>query len=78
MLGTDGTSRDKRQFIEQHIVLSDGNTMSLGFKEVSSDNAQNLLEKTMDLLHEFNCQTSIVKKMRRPKRIKFLKKYFKN
>ena len=54
MLGTDGTSRDKRQFIEQHIVLSDGNTMSLGFTEVSSDNAQNLLEKTMDLLHELS------------------------
>ena len=52
MLGTDGTSRDKRQYIERHIQLSDGNVMSLGFTEVSSDNAQNLLEKTVELLQE--------------------------
>ena len=51
---TDGTSREKRHFIERHIVLSNGKVMSLGFIEVVSDNADTLLEKTVELFKELS------------------------
>ena len=51
-LGTDATSRDKRHYLEQHIVLSGGSIMSLGFSEIATDDAETLLEKTMDLFQE--------------------------
>ena len=51
---TDGTSREKRHFIERHIVLSNGKVMSLGFTEVVSDNADTLLEKTVELFKELS------------------------
>ena len=53
-LGTDATSRDKRHYVEQHIYLSDGAIMSLGFTEVASDNAETLLEKTVQLFQELS------------------------
>ncbi|GFS24279.1 hypothetical protein ElyMa_003411500, partial [Elysia marginata] len=51
-LGSDATSREKKHYLEQHIVLSDGNVMSLGFSEIATDDAQTLLEKTLDLFNE--------------------------
>ncbi|GFO35080.1 hypothetical protein PoB_006158500 [Plakobranchus ocellatus] len=51
-LATDGTSRQKKHFIERHILLDDGTPMSVGFTEIASDDAQTLLEKTIDMFHD--------------------------
>ncbi|GFN87124.1 hypothetical protein PoB_001363000 [Plakobranchus ocellatus] len=51
-LATDGTSRQKKHFIERHIILDDGTAMSVGFTEVASDDAQTLLEKTIDMFND--------------------------
>ena len=51
-LGTDATPREKRHYLEQYIVLSNGSIMSLGFLEIATDDAETLLEKTMHLFQE--------------------------
>ena len=48
-LATDGTSRQKKHFIERHIVLDNGKSMSIGFTETAS---QTLLEKTIDMFND--------------------------
>ncbi|GFS08823.1 hypothetical protein ElyMa_001283800, partial [Elysia marginata] len=40
----DATSRQKAHYLEQHIVLSNGKTLSLGFSEIASDDSETLLE----------------------------------
>ncbi|GFR74623.1 hypothetical protein ElyMa_003897600 [Elysia marginata] len=44
--------RIKRHYVEKHIVLSDGMIMSLGFQEVATENAETLLEKTIECIEE--------------------------
>ena len=48
----DGTSRQKASFIEQHIILSSGKQLSLGFKEVVSEDSDILLSKCVDAFRE--------------------------
>ncbi|GFO47734.1 hypothetical protein PoB_007423900 [Plakobranchus ocellatus] len=38
-------SHQKDHYLEQHIVLSDGKTLSLGFSEIASDHWETLLKK---------------------------------
>lgn len=47
---TDGTSREKRHYMEHLIVLNDGSTLSVGFSEVADDKADTLLEKAWSFL----------------------------
>ncbi|GFS06377.1 hypothetical protein ElyMa_002964100 [Elysia marginata] len=49
---TDGTGREKRHYMEHHIVLDSGSTLSVGFSEVADDKADALLEKTLDIFEE--------------------------
>ncbi|XP_012946168.1 uncharacterized protein LOC101863077 [Aplysia californica] len=49
---TDETSRQKRRYLERHIVLSNSGMMSLGFQEVASETADTLLEKSICLINE--------------------------
>ena len=58
--GTDGTSRSKKHYMEHHIVLDNGSTLSVGFSEVADDRADTLLEKSLDIFDELSdvyCQT---------------------
>ena len=49
---TDGTSRNKKHYMEHHIVLDGGSTLSVGFSEVPDDKSDTLLEKSLDLFEE--------------------------
>ena len=52
--GTDGTSRSKKHYMERHIVLDNGSTLSVGFSEVADDRADTLLEKSLDIFDELS------------------------
>lgn len=39
----DGTSRQKAHFLEQHLQLSNGKILSLGFSEIAVDDSETLL-----------------------------------
>ena len=41
----DATSQQKTHFLEQHIYLSNGKQLSLGFSEIACDDSQTLLER---------------------------------
>ena len=49
---TDGTSRDSRKIVGQQITLDTGETLSLGFTPVASEDAATLLEMTIHQLQE--------------------------
>ena len=51
-LHTDGTSRDHNTIVGQQITHDNGVSMSLGFRQVASENASTLLDITMELLKE--------------------------
>ncbi|KAI0223811.1 hypothetical protein LSAT2_025070, partial [Lamellibrachia satsuma] len=51
-LHTDGTSRDHNTIVGQQITLDNGVSMSLGFRQVASENASTLLDITMELIQE--------------------------
>lgn len=48
----DGTSRDMRKIVGQQITLDTGETLSLGFTPVASEDAATLLEMTVHQLQE--------------------------
>ena len=48
----DATSRQKAHYLEQHIVLSNGKTLSLGFSEIASDDSETLLEKCVGIFND--------------------------
>ena len=50
--GSDGTSRQKRHYMEHHLILDSGGTLSIGFTEVPDDKADTLLKKSLDLIDE--------------------------
>ncbi|GFR88386.1 hypothetical protein ElyMa_000768900 [Elysia marginata] len=55
---SDATSRQKAHFIEQHIILSDGKQLSLGFSQIACDDSETLLEKCVAFfkdLREVHC-----------------------
>lgn len=54
MYGSDGTSRQKRHYLEHHIVLDNGSTLSIGFSEVPDDKAETLLDKSINLIDELS------------------------
>ncbi|GFR79596.1 hypothetical protein ElyMa_004024700 [Elysia marginata] len=57
---SDGTSRQKRQYLERHIILADKTQLSIGFTEIATDDAKTLLEQTLEMLDELSsiyCQT---------------------
>jgi len=49
---TDGTSRDSKKIVGQQITLDTGETLSLGFNPVASEDAAMLLEMTIHQLQE--------------------------
>ena len=49
---TDGTSRDTKKIVGQQITLNTGETLSLGFTPVASEDATTLLEMTTSQLQE--------------------------
>ncbi|GFS25408.1 hypothetical protein ElyMa_001686900 [Elysia marginata] len=53
-LHSDGTSRQKKKFVGQQLTLDDGRLLSVGFKEVATEDAQTLLETTADMLEELS------------------------
>ena len=55
-LGTDETGRNKKRLLERHIYLSTGGSMSLGFTEIASENADTLLDVSISLLKDL-CET---------------------
>ena len=57
----DGTSRDKKHYLERHVILNDKTEMSLGFTEIAVDDSVTLLEKTLEVLEDLSdslCKTS--------------------
>ncbi|GFO41302.1 hypothetical protein PoB_006780700 [Plakobranchus ocellatus] len=50
----DGTSRQKAHYIEQHIILSNGKSLSLGFSEIASDDSQTLLEQCIGIFQNIS------------------------
>ena len=48
----DATSRQKAHYLEQHIVLSNGKTMSLGFSEIACDDSKTLLEQCLSIFED--------------------------
>ena len=46
---SDGTSRQRRQYLERHIVLSDKTQFSIGFSEIAIDGAKTFLEQTLEI-----------------------------
>ena len=58
---SDGTSRDKKHYLERHVILNDKTEMSLGFTEIAVDDSVTLLEKTLEVLENLSdslCKTS--------------------
>lgn len=58
---SDGTSRDKKHYLERHVILNDKTEMSLGFTEIAVDDSVTLLEKTIEILDDLSdnlCKTS--------------------
>ena len=58
---SDGTSRDKKHYLERHVILNDKTEMSLGFTEIAVDDSVTLLEKTLEVLEDLSdslCKTS--------------------
>lgn len=53
-LGIDGTSRQKKHYVERHVVLDNKKVMSVGFIEVACDDAKTLLEQTVDMFEEIS------------------------
>ena len=51
---SDGTSRQKRQYLERHIVLSDKTQLSIGFSEIATDDGKTFLEQTLEMLNELS------------------------
>ena len=51
---SDGTSRQKRQYLERHIVLSDKTQLSIGFSEIATDDAKTFLEQILEMLNELS------------------------
>ena len=45
MFASDATSRQKAHYLEQHIQLSNGKVLSLGFSEIASDDSDTLVER---------------------------------
>ena len=56
MFGSDATSRQKSHHLEQHIKLSNGKNLSLGFCHIASDDSDTLLEKCIDVFNTM-CST---------------------
>ena len=53
-LHTDGTSRQKRQYIGQQVTLADGSLINLGFSEVATEDSDILLSTTLNLFEELS------------------------
>ncbi|GFN96481.1 hypothetical protein PoB_002298700 [Plakobranchus ocellatus] len=45
---SDGTSRQKRYYIEHHLILNSGGTLSIEFSEVPDDKEDTLLKKSLE------------------------------
>ena len=52
MFASDATSRQKAHYLEQHIQLSNGKVLFLGFSQIASDNSETLLEKCSSMFHK--------------------------
>ncbi|GFN81880.1 hypothetical protein PoB_000838600 [Plakobranchus ocellatus] len=52
MFASDATSRQKSHYLEQHIQLSNGKNLSLGFTEIASDDSDTLLEKCTSMFEK--------------------------
>ena len=53
-LHTDGTSRDTKKYIGQQLTLDSGETISLGYQTVASEDASTLLEMTVAQLDQLS------------------------
>ncbi|RUS74049.1 hypothetical protein EGW08_018198 [Elysia chlorotica] len=51
-LHTDGTSRQKKKYVGQQLTLDDGRVISLGFRVVATEDAETLIDSTVEFLEE--------------------------
>ncbi|GFN80980.1 hypothetical protein PoB_000748600 [Plakobranchus ocellatus] len=53
---SDGTSRQKKHYMERHLVLDNRKPLSLGFSSIASDDANSMLEQTKQTFEDIvNC-----------------------
>ncbi|GFS27350.1 nucleoprotein TPR-like [Elysia marginata] len=52
ILHLDGTSRDKRKIVGHQVTLENGDTLSLGYVDVATEDAATLLDVTISILRE--------------------------
>ncbi|GFO34539.1 WD repeat and hmg-box DNA-binding protein 1 [Plakobranchus ocellatus] len=52
VLHLDGTSRDKKKIVGHQVTLDNGDTLSLGYTDVATEDAATLLDVTISILRE--------------------------